>query len=163
MTFVFSGGWIYLVPFLPVHTRETIFVTSCLHSCKSSLFWKRVCIKRKALAPRGSKFFPFRVDPFSEEGVCAGGEGGGVGWRAEAKQLWQICLYRNYQFLRNAILFPVSLDSSIYFLNSFNAQHMTRALMPLANTDGPNRSALPCRVIRLFSVLLYLLQYPMIL
>ena len=27
---------------------------------------KRVFSKRKEFAPRGSKFFPFRVDPFSE-------------------------------------------------------------------------------------------------
>ena len=27
---------------------------------------KGVCFKRKEFAPKGSKFFPFRVDPFSE-------------------------------------------------------------------------------------------------
>ena len=29
-------------------------------------FWKEVYPKRKEFAPPGSKFFPFRVDPFSE-------------------------------------------------------------------------------------------------
>ena len=29
-------------------------------------FWKGVYSKRKEFAPKGSKFFPFRVEPFSE-------------------------------------------------------------------------------------------------
>ena len=34
--------------------------------CTQTPIWKVVCPKRKEFAPRGSKFFPFRVDPFSE-------------------------------------------------------------------------------------------------
>ena len=34
-------------------------------------FWQRVFSKRKEIAPKGSKFFPLRVDPFSEEAWCA--------------------------------------------------------------------------------------------
>ena len=30
-------------------------------------FWKGVYSKRKEFAPKGSKFFPFRVDPFQKE------------------------------------------------------------------------------------------------
>ena len=30
-------------------------------------FWKLVYSRRKEFAPKGSKFFPFEVDPFSEE------------------------------------------------------------------------------------------------
>ena len=30
------------------------------------LVWKGVCSKRKEFAPMGSKFFPFRADPFYE-------------------------------------------------------------------------------------------------
>ena len=41
-------------------------MTSCLLYCKLSPFWKEVYSKRKEFAPTGSKFFPFRVDPFSE-------------------------------------------------------------------------------------------------
>ena len=36
------------------------------------LFWNGVYSKRKEFAPLGSKFFPFRVDPFSEENLCSG-------------------------------------------------------------------------------------------
>ena len=35
-----------------------------------SPFWKGIFSKRKEFAPNGSKFFPFRVDPFSEENWC---------------------------------------------------------------------------------------------
>ena len=57
---------IYLVVFLSFCTRETTLVTSCMLFCTPNPFWKRVCSKRKEFAPKGSKFFPFRVDPFSE-------------------------------------------------------------------------------------------------
>ena len=33
-------------------------------------FWKGIYYKRKEFAPIGSKFFPFRADPFSEGEVC---------------------------------------------------------------------------------------------
>ena len=46
--------------------REITFVTSYLHSYTSVPFWKGVCSKSKEFAPLGSKFFPIRVDPFSE-------------------------------------------------------------------------------------------------
>ena len=42
------------------------FVISCLLSCKASSFWKEIYSKRKEFGSLGSKFFPFRVDPFSE-------------------------------------------------------------------------------------------------
>ena len=41
------------------------FVTSCLHYCSPSFFWKWVNPKRKEFAPCRSKFFPSRVDTFS--------------------------------------------------------------------------------------------------
>ena len=44
------------------YTRETTFVTSCLHN-ESILI--DVYSIREEFAPLGSKFFPFRVDPFS--------------------------------------------------------------------------------------------------
>ena len=46
--------------------RETTFMTPYLLSCAPSPFWKGVCSKRKGFAPKGSKFFPIRADPFSE-------------------------------------------------------------------------------------------------
>ena len=48
-----------------VFTRGTIFVTSCLLYCMPTPK-KGVYSKKKEFAPTGSKFFPFRVDPFSE-------------------------------------------------------------------------------------------------
>ena len=36
-------------------------------SCIPGPFWIGVSSKRKEYAPKGSKFFPFRVDPISEE------------------------------------------------------------------------------------------------
>ena len=44
----------HLVHFLPLFTRETTFVNSCLFSCDQTQ------------SEKGSKFFLFRVDPFSE-------------------------------------------------------------------------------------------------
>ena len=41
-------------------------MTSCLLSCPPKLFWKGSIIKRKEFATKGSKLFPFKVDPFSE-------------------------------------------------------------------------------------------------
>ena len=37
-----------------------------LLSCTYTPFWKGVYSKRKEFAPKGSKFFPFRVEPFSK-------------------------------------------------------------------------------------------------
>ena len=48
-------------------TRKTTFVISCFLSCTPSLFRQSVYSKRKEFAPKGSKFFPFRVDPFQNE------------------------------------------------------------------------------------------------
>ena len=49
----------------------------CVPSIKIVLtFWKGVYSKRKEFAPRRSKFFPFRVDPFSEGAWCAGKQTG---------------------------------------------------------------------------------------
>ena len=50
----------------PVLNREVTFVTSCLLSSTPSTLPKRVYSKKKEFAPRGSKSFSFRVDPFSE-------------------------------------------------------------------------------------------------
>ena len=46
--------------------RETSFLTLCLSFLTPIPFWNRVYSKRKEFAPFGSKFFPLRVDPFSE-------------------------------------------------------------------------------------------------
>ena len=47
-------------------TSGTTFVHLCLLSCTVSPFWKGVYTERKEFAPNGSKFFPLRVDLFSE-------------------------------------------------------------------------------------------------
>ena len=39
-------------------------------------FWKGAYSKRKEFAPKGSKFFPFRVDPFLEGSRCPGKQAG---------------------------------------------------------------------------------------
>ena len=49
-----------------IFTKETHFVTSCLLSYKQITFWKEDYSKKKAFAPKRSKLFPFRVDPFLE-------------------------------------------------------------------------------------------------
>ena len=72
-----SGHRIHLINFPPCLTREITFVTSCLRSCTSNPFWKGVYSERKEFAPMGSKFFHFRVNPFSE---------------GRQKQYWQSCL-----------------------------------------------------------------------
>ena len=61
------GAWKYFITsglgrfssILQGTCQETTYVTSCLLSCKPSPFWKRGL-------PKGSKLFPFWVDPFSE-------------------------------------------------------------------------------------------------
>ena len=66
MLFIFSH-WLDTPGILsPFFTRETIFVTSCLLSWTGIPSQKEVYSKRKEFAPRGSKFFPFRVDPFED-------------------------------------------------------------------------------------------------
>ena len=50
-----------------------------------SPFWKGVYSKRKEFAPKGSKFFPFREDIFSEGAWCAGKQTGS--WPASVAQL----------------------------------------------------------------------------
>ena len=42
------------------------FFFFCLITCTQAPSEKGVYSKRKEFAPKGSKFFPFRVDPFSE-------------------------------------------------------------------------------------------------
>ena len=45
--------------------RQLLWLLFCFPAHHSPC-WKRVYSKRKEFAPMGSKFFPFRVDPFSE-------------------------------------------------------------------------------------------------
>ena len=56
----------HLAAFLPLYTGEITSLTSCLLSCRQIPSKKGVLSKRKEFAPMGSKFFPFRVDPFLE-------------------------------------------------------------------------------------------------
>ena len=65
----FFGGFFCL--FFSCFTRETTFVTSCLLICIPFLhfpYQRKVYPEWKEFAPLwpGSKFFPFRVDHFSE-------------------------------------------------------------------------------------------------
>ena len=93
------GRYFFFFFFLPFLPREITFVTSCLlywmpssfwmmmmmssglTKCQPmriicvSLFWKGVYSIRKEFAPSGSKFFPYRVDPFPKG----------------TKQFWQDC------------------------------------------------------------------------
>ena len=55
-----------MIDFLLFCTRETTSVTCYLLSCAPSPSEKGSTLKGKNLLPFGSKFFPFRVDPFSE-------------------------------------------------------------------------------------------------
>ena len=61
-----SGNRIDLADFLPFLPREPTSVSSCLIHCTLSPFWKGS--KRIEFAPKGSKFFPFTVDPFQKGG-----------------------------------------------------------------------------------------------
>ena len=63
---ILQGDWIHLIDFLPFFTREITFVASCLVFSSPSPFWKEVCSKRKEFAPKRSKFFHFREDPFQK-------------------------------------------------------------------------------------------------
>ena len=58
-------SYIVHVKFLPFCTREIILLLS-LPTYQN--FCKEVYSKRKELAPPGSKFIPFRIDPFTEGG-----------------------------------------------------------------------------------------------
>ena len=55
-----------MVDFLPLFTGEITFVTFCLHSHASTLFCKGVYSRRKEFAPKVSKVFSLRMDPFSK-------------------------------------------------------------------------------------------------
>ena len=62
-----------LIEFPPCFRREKTFATPCLLSYIANPFWKGVYFKKKEFAPDGSKFFPFRVDPFfvkEYDGLC---------------------------------------------------------------------------------------------
>ena len=56
-----------LLPCTSFPPRETNFVNSCLIFRTPNVLLKRVYSNRKEFAPMGSKFFPFRADPFSEK------------------------------------------------------------------------------------------------
>ena len=60
---VYQEDWIQFTPFF---TKKTIFLTSCLLSFHQVSSEKGSTLKGKNLVPPGSKFFPFRIDPFSE-------------------------------------------------------------------------------------------------
>ena len=61
------GDWVHLGEFLPAFTRETTFVTSPLLSYTPSLLWKgSTLVKKEKKCCQGSRFFPSRIDPFSE-------------------------------------------------------------------------------------------------
>ena len=52
--------------FSTAFTGDTILVTSCFVFLYMKPLLKRVYFKRKEFAPKGSKFFPFKVDLFSK-------------------------------------------------------------------------------------------------
>ena len=54
-------------------------------------FWKGVNSKRKELAPKGSQFFPFRVDPSSEGAWCAGKQTGSHKSHLPCNKCLKIC------------------------------------------------------------------------
>ena len=54
-----------------IKQNSDTFMGGNCQNCFASLL-KRVYSKRREFAPFGSKFFPFRVDPFEEWGWCAG-------------------------------------------------------------------------------------------
>ena len=64
-----------LIDFSAIFTRETTLVTSCFAFLHTKPLLKRGLYKErkeiysimKEFAPFGSKFFPYRVDPFLEE------------------------------------------------------------------------------------------------
>ena len=58
--------WFALIDFPPTVTGETTFVTSCLLSC-STMPFKQCYSKMKEFTSKGSTFFPFGVDLFSEQ------------------------------------------------------------------------------------------------
>ena len=60
-------AWIHLIWFPPVLRREATFMTSCFLFCTQRPFWKMVNSKKERICSQaGNKFFPFRVDLFSE-------------------------------------------------------------------------------------------------
>ena len=77
---------IHMVDFLPYFYKGDNFhdfLFAFLH-IKSLL--KGIYFKRKEFAPRGSKFFPFRVEPFSEV-------------RQKTKELSLIKVYQTFKYL----------------------------------------------------------------
>ena len=56
----------YLGEFPPFYFYKGGYFDSVFTSPHNNPFIKGVYSKRKEFAPRGSKFFPFRVDPFLE-------------------------------------------------------------------------------------------------
>ena len=72
--FIFLSDLTHLVDLLSSFTREITSVTSCLLSAHQIPSEKGYS-KRKEFAPRGSKFFPFRVDPEGRLGKKSFSEG----------------------------------------------------------------------------------------
>ena len=66
----FSEEWILLVDLLPFCQGRQLLWHFLFAFLQPSSFWKEVYFKRKEFALRGSKFLPFRVDPFSEGRIC---------------------------------------------------------------------------------------------
>ena len=55
----------------PLRGLDTVSGETILSDCFAFILKKGVYSKGKNLLPRGSKFFPLRVDSFSEGGLCA--------------------------------------------------------------------------------------------
>ena len=69
----------------------------CLRSCNPSYFWKKgVYSKRKEFAPRGSKFFPLRIDPLSRVNPLS---------RRETKQFHRVTSHELYPFTLKWLLY----------------------------------------------------------
>ena len=59
---IFCSPWVLCVQ----ERKQVPQQLSLWEQILSFVFWKEVYSKRKAFAPFRSKFFPFRIDPFSE-------------------------------------------------------------------------------------------------
>ena len=66
----FYGEWIYFVDFSTIFFKGDYLCDFLFASKHTKALLKRVYFKRKEFAPKGSKFFPFTVDP-----LCRGGVG----------------------------------------------------------------------------------------
>ena len=72
-----QGEWIHGRFSIIFYHRQLLWLTDCFTATKTLL--NRVYSKGKEFAPSGSKFFPYRVDPFfRREGGGGGGGAGGV-------------------------------------------------------------------------------------